>query len=248
MSTAPDRSPSRSQGDGTPTSGPLRRLGARAIGQGWAVRSDASLPFALDRFAEPAPLAAAAAAHASSAPSDHRAPAPSFPRASEHPPSAGPLPEPDSGLADHRADRSHPTAPAEPPPVPVLVPLRVRPSMPAPHRPAALEDDPSSPVLPQDARAAALAPQPPALLPLRDTTVNGRPALAAGRASPAFSPPVADPAQATSTPHGETEVHIHIGRIEVTALQEAPRPKARPRERAQPMSLDAYLDQRRKAP
>jgi hypothetical protein len=44
----------------------------------------------------------------------------------------------------------------------------------------------------------------------------------------------------------ETEVHIHIGRIDVTALHEAPRPKARPRERAQPVSLDAFLAARSK--
>ena len=41
----------------------------------------------------------------------------------------------------------------------------------------------------------------------------------------------------------DTEVHIHIGRIDVTAVHEAPRPKARTRERerTQPVSLDAYL-------
>ena len=46
----------------------------------------------------------------------------------------------------------------------------------------------------------------------------------------------------------ETEVHIHIGRIEVTALHEAPAAKARQRERRPPVSLDAYLDARRSKP
>lgn len=43
-----------------------------------------------------------------------------------------------------------------------------------------------------------------------------------------------------------TEVHVHIGRVEVTALRDVP--PARPRERSgrKPMSLDAYLAQRQK--
>ena len=42
-------------------------------------------------------------------------------------------------------------------------------------------------------------------------------------------------------PSQDTEVHIHIGRIDVTAVHEKPQPKARARERTQPVSLDAYL-------
>jgi len=37
------------------------------------------------------------------------------------------------------------------------------------------------------------------------------------------------------------EVHIHIGRIEVTAVPEAPPPRRRPAKKQAPMSLDAYL-------
>src|SRR4051794_40395259 len=45
-----------------------------------------------------------------------------------------------------------------------------------------------------------------------------------------------------------TEVHIHIGRIEVTAAQEAPSPRNRPsRKQAPRMSLDAYLAARSKS-
>lgn len=39
----------------------------------------------------------------------------------------------------------------------------------------------------------------------------------------------------------DTEVHIHIGRIDVTAVHEAPKPNPRAREHTQPVSLDAYL-------
>jgi hypothetical protein len=42
------------------------------------------------------------------------------------------------------------------------------------------------------------------------------------------------------------EVHIHIGRIEVTAAQEAATPRRRPAPSRAPMSLDAYLDRRRR--
>ena len=38
-----------------------------------------------------------------------------------------------------------------------------------------------------------------------------------------------------------TEVHVTIGRIEVTAVQEAPTQKPAPRRRPAPMSLDEYI-------
>lgn len=40
------------------------------------------------------------------------------------------------------------------------------------------------------------------------------------------------------------EVHVHIGRIEITAIQEPPRSKPRRRPDARPSELDAYLAQR----
>lgn len=72
------------------------------------------------------------------------------------------------------------------------------------------------------------------MLPPRDAT-------APLRAFPANLPPPQAVAQATA--HDDTEVHIHIGRIEVTALHEAA-PPARRRVAAAPrapMSLDSYL-------
>jgi len=42
-----------------------------------------------------------------------------------------------------------------------------------------------------------------------------------------------------------TEVHVSIGRIEVTAVQEAPPPKRQPRRVAKPMTLAEYLARRR---
>jgi len=43
-----------------------------------------------------------------------------------------------------------------------------------------------------------------------------------------------------------TEVHVHIGRIEVTAMHAAPQPKRRVQEKSRPMTLDEYLNRRRK--
>jgi len=77
---------------------------------------------------------------------------------------------------------------------------------------------------------------------------------------PAFRP------QATSTPSAQQrpgpqassgltghaaetapdEIHVHIGRIEVTAVQEAPKPKARAQHGQAPMSLDDYLAKRQR--
>jgi hypothetical protein len=51
---------------------------------------------------------------------------------------------------------------------------------------------------------------------------------------------------APALPRAEpAEVHIHIGRLEVTALPEPQAPRRPARERTQPLSLDAYLAQRK---
>lgn len=43
---------------------------------------------------------------------------------------------------------------------------------------------------------------------------------------------------------GDTEVHIHIGRIDVTAVHEAPAPRRRTAAPPAPLSLDGYLAER----
>jgi hypothetical protein len=51
--------------------------------------------------------------------------------------------------------------------------------------------------------------------------------------------------QAAAKPAEEaTEVHIHIGRIDVTAVHEAPPPRRKPAATPAPMSLDTYLTRR----
>jgi hypothetical protein len=70
-------------------------------------------------------------------------------------------------------------------------------------------------------------------------------------ALPAITAPATtrQPAMTNSTPHavasGEpSEVHIHIGRIEVTAVHEVAPQRLRPVPTPPPMSLDAYLAKR----
>lgn len=53
-------------------------------------------------------------------------------------------------------------------------------------------------------------------------------------------PEAATPA-ANATDSGPAEVHVHIGRIEVTAVQDSPPAKHSARKGKPPMSLDEYL-------
>ncbi|TVO59011.1 hypothetical protein [Denitromonas halophila] len=62
------------------------------------------------------------------------------------------------------------------------------------------------------------------------------------------APRTTEPARSTPVAAEPTEVHVHIGRIDVTAVQ-APAPPRRPARSAQaPMSLDAYLAKRQRSP
>jgi hypothetical protein len=56
-----------------------------------------------------------------------------------------------------------------------------------------------------------------------------------------------EPVARRSAPDEATEVHIHIGRIDVTAMHEAPKVRAKPGVKSTAVSLDAYLAARSKA-
>ncbi len=133
-----------------------------------------------------------------------------------------------------------------------------------PHAPGATD---AASVPAQSATSTRSAPQAPTVRhsdwnAARENTVQPGPAPHWG-AEPA---PLLPPVDANASPSGmdtprqlaalramgaaqqsqssqDTEVHIHIGRIDVTAVHEKPQPKARARERerTQPVSLDAYL-------
>ncbi len=80
------------------------------------------------------------------------------------------------------------------------------------------------------------------LQPLLPAVASSGPALPLGATAAAISTGSAaadGPAEATS------EVHVHIGRIEVTAVQEMPAKQRAPRERPGALSLEAYLARRR---
>jgi hypothetical protein len=238
------------------SAGLLHRLAARATSTAWTLRSDARLPFGA-AGAEPAqdavpPLMEAAAAQ-TRAPVPSRTDAlmpdsPASGHAGPRPAQAAPVAAQALGPLPAPAETALPPPPARPPQqlaVPrappatrtmeqaEFEPAPLMPAMPtnAPPRiaaePAALRASqreapaPLLPLLPQ-AAAQALA---------RTHSLQAAASAAARSAAPAIASP-------------ETEVHIHIGRIDVTALHEAPRPKPRARERAQPVSLDAYLTAR----
>ena len=232
-------------------SGLLQRLGARAIGRAWAVRSDARLPFGAERMLErPAPAAPDAAA------APQRLGTPARPHATAASPAAAPttaavvpaplLPSasnalwPAPALPTPASNRATPLSAAL---LPTTNPATAADAPPthAARTPAATQTPADA--ANQSAHTATVAPIAPGTpTPLLPATTR-RNAMPAPAAHLAFGTQRAQAGTAQ-----DTEVHIHIGRIEVTALQEASRPKAKPRERAQPMSLDTYLEQRRKVP
>jgi hypothetical protein len=110
---------------------------------------------------------------------------------------------------------SHPAAMREP--APLRPPLAAG-SMPSSSRPAST---PAHAGAPRNGAAASIRP-------LRATVSTS--------AWPAVAPVPA---------HAPTEVHIHIGRIDVTALPATPAPRSAKPARTEPMSLDSYLKTRR---
>jgi hypothetical protein len=65
--------------------------------------------------------------------------------------------------------------------------------------------------------------------------------LVAAATGPAPRRGVWPPPTSTGFAEATTEVHVHIGRIEVTALHDAPPPRRQGTKMQPPMSLDAYL-------
>ncbi len=232
-------------------SGLLQRLAARATGHAWTVRSDARLPFAAPVAMEtpatspqPARDARPDIAPARSA----RPPIPSTHGATE-PTADVPLQPGSDADGASAAPATHVTpievphllqpqpAPFMPTPATRTASERVTPTTFAPQHPmpmAAAHATPVSATSVVRPRVRQVAADPPALMPARSTGTSQQRAQA--MSTPAPRAPAAAPTMAAAT-----EVHVHIGRIEVTALQ-APAARQRPaRERTQPVSLDAYL-------
>jgi hypothetical protein len=217
-------------------SGYLTRIAERAMNVAPVVHPNASLPF----FASPEPMpvvetpAMEAESHARHT---LRASVPlKPPRVAEE--SLAPVPQPPA--VDSSVPAPAVPAPATPGPAGEIV---------------ANEAPVSTPASPAQARGRAPRPS-PAVAPVRRAAPSRT--LAAPGAAPA--PAAADtqplPAAAlarvrydtdrpshSSEPNGP-EVHIHIGRIELTALPEAAPPRRKAGTAKKPMSLDEYLQGR----
>lgn len=254
--------------------GLLHRLAARAAGTTVPVRSDARLAFGgadlawgetIEIEAAPQPSVgirasdpaqareaqAREAARPSGQPdgSEHEAPAPMLHRQSTPSPRPAPLTDlqPPASPATSPAALWASAGPPDPRLPPRLVEGRSADGMQAPPTHAEPRDEP-----------AGLA-SPPSLRPDTALRSNGEPSLLmprvvaeraptpAGRLSAAARGPVWPNVAAQAVADEPTEVHIHIGRIEVTAVHEAPAPRIQPKGRHAPMSLDAYLAARSKA-
>lgn len=249
--------------------GLLQRLGALATGTARTVRSDARLPFSAERMA-PLPPAGDDAGSAAVAlwPQTPQTPQTTQPAPAD---AAGIAPEPCVAAAEPAARLSRASGspllggPHDPPAIAPTAPAWRQPAGAPPRVAATARMDPDAPVtapwvgatgmsphvdavrnaapntVPHATKADATRPEAPAPLLPSSAGSHAQPSAAVLRAASAAAA-VQQGTQAA--PPQDTEVHIHIGRIEVTAVHEAPRPRARPRERAQPMSLDAYLARR----
>ncbi len=238
--------------------GLLQRLAARANGSAWSVRSDARLPFAAAGL-ESAPTLAAQAPPTEPMPLlQPAAPTSARPAQPAAAPAAVPsTPTPPSRLQQAPWQAPTPAPSAAPPAQPVPLHSGLEPLVSdAPPRPPATrairaqQEAPASlakPLAPAAwpvEGAASTQSQPPRdpapLLPVHTATP-----LSAMPASPApYARAATWAGSGPSTPREDTEVHIHIGRIDITAVHEAPKAKPRAREPAQPVSLQAYLAKR----
>ena len=217
-------------------SGFLRNLSARALGESAPVQSAARLPYAaLPATFEPpvgdqtgSPLAvrpvASVAAPTNAADRTVRS-EPGMPRGM--PPLLVPHPHDDAGN-DDAGDEPFPPramrAPADP--QPVASPLT---------RLVAFE--PAEPVAP------AREPTPPPLVP---TATRFVPPPVFTSAPPARSARTASPHRHSAP--AATEVHVSIGRIELTAVHEAPPPARRPAPAKPSLPLHEYLARRQRRP
>ncbi|MCY1273847.1 hypothetical protein D9M70_224610 [compost metagenome] len=240
-------------------SGLFRRLAAQASGQrGATLHAPARLPYqpAPERLAPVDPLPAAPAMLPPQ-PIAVRRPAPDVPLSSpvRRSPAAATTvaasvpAQPPQVIPEMAGDAPPPGSAPTPPALTWTVPAPLLGERPVAEAPRSLAEPPAPPSAPRSEPAAAPPPPaahldvlvvgpdvppaplrlPPALLP--------RAAAAAGRPAPAL--------EARAEPAREPdEVHIHIGRIEVTALQEPAPARREARKGPPPLSLDDYLARR----
>jgi hypothetical protein len=93
----------------------------------------------------------------------------------------------------------------------------------------------------QAADTGPVAPSPPVRPTIRPAAKQARELAAPTAATTAFA------AAGTDAVDSPADVHIHIGRVEITALAAAPPARPRDSSARKPMTLDDYLRQRRAA-
>ncbi|MDB6084919.1 MAG: hypothetical protein JWN43_2800 [Gammaproteobacteria bacterium] len=234
--------------------GLLHRLAARAAGTTVAVRSDARLPFGgagMGRAAEASEgqISVAEASHvhdsASLSPLTDRAP--QDPQARRT----------DALMPDVQSALPTSATLAQPGELDTRLLMRLVAAAPADAETLAAVDLESMPVptrgeskTRRDSRALH-APDP--LRPIDALRLSDEPSLLMPTATPGklqvhpdVSPATThQPAMARAAANNqETEVHIHIGRIDVEAVHEAAPPRRTPPKTTSPMSLDSYLAKR----
>ncbi|MEL7940111.1 hypothetical protein [Pseudomonas delhiensis] len=232
-------------------SGLLRRLAAQAGGQRGAIlHAPARLPFqpAPERLESSESILPAAL------------PAAAVPTLMERPVPSVVAPVPAVPPTQLRVAR--PEMPGEPPPTPATRAEEQPPALEAtPPAPLLAEQPlnlfihvPNSPGVPVQETAAPPTESHPAVsrheaptradaTPPSPTTPRLPPLLAPMAPATAPQPRVAPP-QAEPVPRQPDEVHIHIGRIEVTAIQETAPARREARKGPPPLSLDDYLARR----
>lgn len=249
--------------------GLLHRLAARATGTAWTVRSDARLPYGAGRLLEAGagddPVAEAPGAETSPAfavrepwetpAAPHGQPTvtsarPANPQAMPGRLSTMPAstndrtpdpPMPRADPASHARAAHAFDATGESPNGPVSELDSASPSLssrsePRPVRVAASETFPGS------AQPVQSRNDPAPLLPPSCATAGPPGSQVQRQPTPAVDRWGGPSRQMARQDTSDTEVHIHIGRIDVTAMHESSKPKARAR--TQPVSLDAYLSAR----
>ena len=252
--------------------GLLHRVAARAAGTAVAVRSDAGLPYAgsgaglrdVGEAEAHFPTGAAPLAQMPSASATHERDRTTRPVDPADPPAVMGAARTPPPFVDARTDaaavRDTPTVAPNAMIAPriesaqasdfdelqsTMPPLHAAPlrSPVAPAAPAAVETEPATTRAPREApitaRTAMRVDDPAPLMPR-----EARPPPLSPVPQPATRRGTSPQSIAAAQSEADTEVHIHIGRIDVTAVHEAPAPRRRAAAAPAPMSLDGYLAQR----
>jgi hypothetical protein len=223
-------------------SGLLHRLAQRTLnGNAPRVRPVAPIPW----LATPGIFEAAESATP--------APEPAVPH-TRTPSPVAPFPDAPDAAPRETPDASSPEPPVVPTPAVAATaheeteappaPTFVEPDHAPPGAPTAFvtQHNPPATTMSTDAPTAAPRSYPASARRLPPALLAPRPDAQADPALPRIRPHVAVAAPVTEPP---TEVHVHIGRVELTAVTESPPPQRKARPASTGRSLDEYLQQRK---